>query len=70
MTLIYDFAVEQTGRSASSLVTGTVAAIAANLVARGGRIGVHPPEGAFDPRTFLGALAERGLTVTEHELAR
>jgi lysine 6-dehydrogenase len=70
VTLIFDFAVEQVGRSASSVVTGTVAAIAADLVARGGRLGVHPPEGAFDPRQFLAALAERGLTVVEHDLAR
>jgi saccharopine dehydrogenase-like NADP-dependent oxidoreductase len=70
VTLVYDFAVEQAGRSASSTITGTVAAIAADMVARGGRIGVHPPEGAFDPRAFLNALAERGLTVNESELAR
>jgi saccharopine dehydrogenase-like NADP-dependent oxidoreductase len=70
VTLVYDFAVEQAGRSASSTITGTVAAIAADMVARGGRIGVHPPEGAFDPRAFLNALAERGLTVDERELAR
>jgi saccharopine dehydrogenase-like NADP-dependent oxidoreductase len=70
VTIVFDFAVEQVGRSASSTITGTVAAIAADLVARGGRLGVHPPEGAFDPRTFLDALAERGLTVSEGELAR
>lgn len=70
VTLVFDFAVERTGRSASSSITGTFAAIAADMVARGGRIGVHPPEGAFDSRTFLDALAERGLTVTESELAR
>ncbi len=48
MTLTYDFAVEQVGRSASAAITGTVAAIAADLVARGGPTGVHPPEAAFD----------------------
>jgi saccharopine dehydrogenase-like NADP-dependent oxidoreductase len=69
VTLTYDFAVEETGRSASSTITGTVAAIAADMVARGGRAGVHPPEAAFDPRAFVGALAERGLIVTERELA-
>jgi len=68
VTLAYDFAVEQAGRSASSIITGTVAAVAVDMVARGGRIGVHPPEGAFDPRAFLNALAERGLTVAEREL--
>ena len=62
VSLVYDFAVEQVGRSASSAITGTVAAIAADLVARGGPTGVHPPEGAFDPRAFLDALAERGFT--------
>ena len=70
MSLVYDFAVEQVGRSASSAITGTVAAIAADLVARGGPIGVHPPEGAFDPRAFLDALAERGFAIIERERAR
>ncbi len=67
VTLTYDFAVEQTGRSASAAITGTVAAIAADLVAHGGRAGVHPPEAAFDPRPFVEALAERGLVVVERE---
>jgi saccharopine dehydrogenase-like NADP-dependent oxidoreductase len=67
-TLTYDFAVEQTGRSASAAITGTVAAIAADLVARGGPAGVHPPEAAFAPRPFIEALAERGLTVVEREV--
>ena len=64
-TLTYDFAVEQTGRSASSAITGTVAAIAADLVAQGGPAGVHPPEGAFEPRPFIDALAKRGLVIEE-----
>jgi saccharopine dehydrogenase-like NADP-dependent oxidoreductase len=68
VTLVYDFAVEQVGRSASSAITGTVAAIAADLVAHGGPAGVHPPESAFDPRTFLDALAERGFVIEEREL--
>jgi hypothetical protein len=63
--LTYDFAVEQTGRSASAAITGTVAAIAADVVARGGPIGVHPPEAAFAPRPFIDALAERDLVVIE-----
>ena len=67
MTLTYDFAVEQTGRSASAAITGTVAAIAADLVASGGPAGVHPPEAAFEPRPFIDALAERGLVVVERE---
>jgi saccharopine dehydrogenase-like NADP-dependent oxidoreductase len=66
-TLVYDFAVEETGRSASSTITGTVAAIAADEVARGGRLGVHPPEAAFAPRPFIEALALRGLEVAERE---
>ena len=68
LTLTYDFAVEQVGRSASSAITGTVAAIAADLVAQGGAPGVHPPETAFDARAFVDALAERGLAVTEREI--
>ena len=67
VTLMYDFAVEQTGRSASAAITGTVAAIAADLVAHGGPAGVHPPEAAFDPQAFVDALAERGLVVVERE---
>ena len=68
-TLTYDFAVEQVGRSASSTITGTVAAIAADIVARGGPAGVHPPEAAFDPRAFVAALAERGLVIEAGEIA-
>lgn len=70
LTLVYDFAVERVGRSASSAITGTVAAIAADLVARGGEAGVHPPEAAFDPGEFLAALAERGLEVSERSVER
>lgn len=66
-TLTFDFAVETVGHSASSTITGTVAAIAADLVARGGPVGVHPPEAAFDPRGFVNALADRGLTIVEGE---
>jgi saccharopine dehydrogenase-like NADP-dependent oxidoreductase len=70
LRLTYDFAVEATGRSASSTITGTVAAIAADTVARrGGRIGVHAPESAFESRPFLDALALRGLTVNEREVS-
>ena len=68
VTLLYDFAVEQVGRSASSTITGTVAAIAADLVARGGPVGVNAPEAAFGARPFVDALAGRGLTVTEREI--
>jgi lysine 6-dehydrogenase len=70
VTRVYDFAVEAVGRSASSAITGTVAAIAADLVARGGGAGVRPPEAAFDAETFVAALAERGLTVAEREVPR
>jgi lysine 6-dehydrogenase len=68
VSLAYDFAVEETGRSASSRITGTVAAIAAQLVADGGPPGVYPPEAAFDPRRFLDELAKRGLEVQQREL--
>jgi saccharopine dehydrogenase-like NADP-dependent oxidoreductase len=67
VTLVYDFAVEQVGRSASSAITGTVAAIAADLVAQGGAPGVVPPEAAFDPQGFVDALALRGLRVEASE---
>ena len=67
VALLYDFAVDAIGQSASSTITGTVAAIAADLVAQGGSIGVHPPEAAFDPRTFVQALAARDLVVEARE---
>ncbi len=70
VSLIYDFAVEETGRSASSRITGTVAAIAADLVARGGPIGVLPPEAALPPRAVVDALARRGLELRQREVAR
>jgi saccharopine dehydrogenase-like NADP-dependent oxidoreductase len=68
--LVYDFAVEQEGASASSVVTGTLAAVAADLVARGGPPGVLPPEAGLQARAVLQALAERGLHVqrSEHPL--
>ncbi len=68
VTLSYDFAVEAVGRSASSTITGTVAAIAADLVARGGPIGVHPPEAAFDARAFVDSLAARNLVIEVREV--
>ncbi|HEY8818767.1 MAG TPA: saccharopine dehydrogenase NADP-binding domain-containing protein [Candidatus Limnocylindrales bacterium] len=70
LTLVYDFAVERVGQSASSAITGTVAAIATDMVARGGGLGVHPPEGAFEARKFIDALAARGLTVDERLVDR
>jgi saccharopine dehydrogenase-like NADP-dependent oxidoreductase len=70
VTIIYDFAVEQVGRSASSAITGTVAAIAADLVAQGGEAGVHPPEAAFDPQGFIAALAARDLRVQTRVVER
>ena len=70
VSLVYDFAVEETGRSASSRITGTVAAIAADLVAQDAPVGVVPPEAAFAPRVFLAELAQRGLEVRESEVAR
>jgi lysine 6-dehydrogenase len=68
VTLVYDVAVEEVGRSASARITGTVAAISADLVSREGPLGVHPPEAAFEPRGFVDALGRRGLTVVESEV--
>jgi saccharopine dehydrogenase-like NADP-dependent oxidoreductase len=62
-TLVYDFAVEAAEGSASSVITGTVAAIAADLITRRGAPGVRPPEAAFDPGEFLEALNDRHLGV-------
>lgn len=70
VSLVYDFAVEMVGRSASSIITGTFAAIAADMVAHGGPAGVHPPEAAFDPLAVRAALLERGLTIAEREVVR
>ncbi len=67
VTFVYDFAIEETGRSASATITGTVAAIAADAVSRGGPPGVQPPEAAFDPRAFVAELARRRLVIDEHE---
>jgi hypothetical protein len=39
------------------------------MVSRGGPSGVNAPEAAFDPRAFVTALAERGLTITQQEIA-
>jgi lysine 6-dehydrogenase len=62
--LTYDFTVEHEGASASSRITGTFAAICADLVAAGGGVpGVVPPEGAFAPADVLRALEERGMPV-------
>ena len=69
VTLLFDFALEEVGRSASSTITGTVAAIAADTVARSGPAGVHAPEAAFDARAFIDALAQRGLTISQREIA-
>jgi saccharopine dehydrogenase-like NADP-dependent oxidoreductase len=63
--LTYDFAVERTGRSASSAITGTMGAVAADLVAAGGTVGVVPPESAFDPARVLEAVRARGFEVSE-----
>ncbi len=62
-TLVYDFACEAVEGSASSVITGTVAAITADLVTLGGTPGVRPPEAAFDPAESLEALSQRRLGV-------
>jgi len=66
---VYDFAVECAGASASSVITGTFAAIAADLVARGGCPGVLPPEAGLPADAMLAALAERSLHVRRSEHA-
>ncbi|MQA05221.1 MAG: hypothetical protein GEV07_21675 [Streptosporangiales bacterium] len=63
-TVRYDFAVENSGRSASATITGTVAAIAADMVTAPSAPGVRAPESALDPNDFLDRLAERGLEVS------
>jgi saccharopine dehydrogenase-like NADP-dependent oxidoreductase len=70
--LVVDLVVERLGEpSASAAVTGTVAAIAADLVARGyAPEGVRAPEAALEPAAVLGALAERDIRVVERLEAR
>jgi saccharopine dehydrogenase-like NADP-dependent oxidoreductase len=68
-TLVYDLAVESDEGSASSKITGTVGAISADLVARGGEPGVCPPEVAFEPQAVLEALSARGISVRETRVA-
>jgi lysine 6-dehydrogenase len=66
VTLTYDVAVESEDGSASSRITGTTAAICADLVARGAGVpGVHAPEGALEPESVLEALRARGIEVRE-----
>ena len=69
VTLVFDLVVERVGEpSASAAVTGTVAAIAADLIARGqAPEGVRAPEAALDPEVVLDALAERDIHVLETE---
>jgi len=72
VTLVYDLVVERVGEpSASAAVTGTFAAIAADLVARGqAPKGVHAPEAALDPQVVLDALADRGIHAEGSERSR
>ena len=70
VTRIFDVVVEAVGRSASSTVTGTFAAIAADHVAQGGPVGVHPPEGACDATAVVEDVRARGIAVAEHEVER
>jgi len=71
VTLVSDLVVERVGEpSASAAITGTVAAVAANLVAEGGPAGVLAPEAVFEPGPFLEALRERGFEVSEATLTR
>jgi saccharopine dehydrogenase-like NADP-dependent oxidoreductase len=72
VTLVFDLVVERVGEpSASAAVTGMVAAIAADLVARGeAPMGVHAPEAALDRRVVLDALADRDIRLLEAERPR
>ncbi len=72
VTLVCDLVVERVGEpSASAAITGTVAAIAADLVAAGhAPEGVHAPEAALDPPAVLEALSRRGFEVREALRAR
>jgi saccharopine dehydrogenase-like NADP-dependent oxidoreductase len=66
---VADVVVERVGEpSASAAITGTVAAIATDLVAGGaGEPGVRAAEGALDPGAVLAALAVRGFEVAIRE---
>ncbi|MGZ8578260.1 MAG: saccharopine dehydrogenase family protein [Actinomycetota bacterium] len=72
VTLVFDLVVERVGEpSASAALTGIVAAIAPDLVARGQTPGgVHAPEAALDPQAVLDSLAERDIHVLETERSR
>jgi saccharopine dehydrogenase-like NADP-dependent oxidoreductase len=63
--LVYDLAVQLEGGSATSLITGTMASIAATSVLAAGRPGVHSAEGGLDAGHVLQELAKRGFVVTE-----
>ena len=67
VTLVSDLVVERVGEpSASAAITGTVAAIVADLVASGhAPEGVHAPDAALDPLAVLEALSRRGFEVRE-----
>lgn len=66
---VADVVVERVGEpSASAAITGTVAAIATDLVAEGaGERGVHAPEAVLDPAAVLAALAVRGFDIAIRE---
>jgi saccharopine dehydrogenase-like NADP-dependent oxidoreductase len=63
--LLYEMAVRAEGGSATSRITGTMAAIAALEVIARGVPGVHPAEGGLEPAAVLQVLAGRGYHVTE-----
>ncbi len=67
--LVYELAVRLERGSATSRITGTMAAIAALEVLTAGVPGVHPAEGGLIPETILRALGERGYPVSETRTA-
>ena len=62
-TVVCDFAVESDSTVASAVITGAVAAIAADAVTAESRVGVVAPEGIFSPKRFLDALETRGFAI-------
>jgi len=57
----------QWGTSATAMMTGIPASVAAQKLARGevSRIGVLAPEACFEPESFFAELAARGITIEQ-----
>ena len=65
LRLLYEMAVRVDGGSATSRITGAMAAIATLEVRERGIRGVLPPERGLDPGRVLQALGARGFRITE-----